>query len=84
MGAGAGEVFDRTTWPILSLVLSVNQSAPSGPVVISSGPALLVGIVYSVATPAGVIIPTLLLDVFSVNQIFPFGPAVIPKGVTAP
>jgi hypothetical protein len=40
--------------------------------------------VYSVATPAGVIIPTLLLDVFSVNQIFPFGPAVIPKGVTAP
>ena len=41
----APEVVTRPIWPV---TYSVNQSAPSGPVVISQGPALAVGTVYSV------------------------------------
>src|SRR5262245_47220355 len=64
--------------PILLVPVSVNQSAPSGPVVIATVP-LLASKGYSVITPAVVIRPILLA--VSVNQSAPSGPAVIPEGL---
>jgi hypothetical protein len=45
------------TIPMLSLVSSVNQRLPSGPVVMSIGLAPDGGAAYSVTTPAVVILP---------------------------
>jgi hypothetical protein len=54
---------------------------PSGPVVMSVGPALDTGNANSVIDPAGVILPILLArGVDSTNQRLPSGPAVIPRG----
>ncbi len=57
--------------PILFAEFSANQSAPSGPAVIPSGPPVAGN---SVTTPAGVTRPILLVS--SVNQRLPSGPAV--------
>src|ERR1051326_4071937 len=63
------------------LAISPNQSAPSGPEVMSSNggpPKLTGGTGYSVMTPAMVIRP--ILSTFdSVNQSAPSDPAVMPK-----
>jgi hypothetical protein len=61
--------------------ISVNQRFPSGPVVISSGCDLEVGMVNSVNKPSGVIRPIPgLPGTYTVNQTFPSGPAVMPIG----
>ena len=65
--------------PILLPADSVNQSAPSGPVMIQTGTLLGVGIWNSVMTPAVVIRPILPAP-YSVNQSAPSRPGVIPKG----
>src|SRR5262245_30883171 len=65
--------------PILSPLNSVNQTAPSGPVVMPFGPLTAVGTGYSVKAPAGMMRPILLLA-FSVNQIAPSSPRVMPSG----
>jgi hypothetical protein len=62
-------------------MLSVNQRLPSGPAVICSAPAKIVGISNSVIAPRGVVICPILLMVDSVNQRLLSGPAVIPDGV---
>jgi hypothetical protein len=71
--------------PILLATPSVNHSAPSGPVVISSPITLviskadtLLGRGYSVMTPAVVIRP--IRGAASVNQSAPSGPTVIAVG----
>jgi hypothetical protein len=56
---------------------SVNQSAPSGPVVMMLGVLFGVGITYSVIAPAVVMRPILFCD-GSVNHNAPSGPATIP------
>src|SRR6267378_1775171 len=72
--------------PVKGLILptfvafSVNHMLPSGPAVIASGTLRLVGVEYSVITPAEVILPT-LFPVTSVNHKLPSGPAVIRIGV---
>ena len=58
---------------------SVNQSAPSGPVVISFGALNGVGVGYSVIVPSVVIRP-ILWPFSSVNQSAPSGPTVMPAG----
>ena len=65
--------------PIRLEAVSVNQSAPSGPVVISEGAAGTVGIGYSVMSPSVVMRP-ILSPFSSVNQRAPSGPTVIPEG----
>jgi hypothetical protein len=65
--------------PILSAFVSVNHSAPSGPVAIDSGLLARVGIGNSVTFPLVVIRP-ILLAADSVNQSAPSGPAAIPHG----
>src|SRR5438552_1738643 len=63
--------------PILLLDDSVNQRAPSGPVVMSSGTLTAVGMSNSVKVPSEVIRPILLPWV---NQRAPSGPVVMPSG----
>jgi hypothetical protein len=63
--------------PILPLLTSVNQSAPSGPVTMADGPENAVGMVNSEMVPAVVILP-IRYRFHSVNQSAPSGPAVIP------
>src|SRR5215469_8912653 len=63
--------------PILADVSSVNQRLWSGPAAIESGCADAVGSGYSVATPAVVMAPMLLLPA-SVNQTRPSEPSDIP------
>src|SRR5437588_4990063 len=64
--------------PILLPLVSVNQTAPSGPAVIPSGTLPSVGVGNSVMVPAGVILPMLLRPA-SVNHRFPSGPAATPE-----
>src|SRR5205085_12209638 len=66
--------------PTLPPKYSVNQSAPSGPLVMCKGPLSGVGIGKSATAPLGVILPTLLLGESSVNQRLPSGPEVIKLG----
>jgi len=61
-------------WP-----LALNHSEPSGPVVMPNGPLLPLGRLYSLNTPAGVILPMAAL-LLSVNQRLPSGPVVICSG----
>src|ERR1700687_634107 len=63
-------------FPILLVDDSVNQRLPSGPAVMPHGRLPAVGIVYSVTTPAGVILPTYPL--LSTNHTLPSGPLAIP------
>src|SRR5882762_9501744 len=68
----------RPTVPVLN---SVNHSAPSGPVVITLGKLLAVGIRKSVATPAVVMRPILLApEPGSLNHNAPSGPVVMLPG----
>src|SRR6202162_6565547 len=70
------------TWPMLFLMFSVNQRAPSGPAVIPRGPPLNVGVRYSLNTPAVVIRPILLTGKpTSPNHSAPSGPDVMPVGL---
>src|ERR1700720_2058491 len=64
------------TRPILLATLSVNQSAPSGPVVMPAGPLTGVGTTYSVNVPL-VLRRPILLPVFSVNHSARSGPSEI-------
>ena len=59
--------------PILLPEYSVNQSAPSGPLVMPSGKLFSVGMGYSVSAPAVVMRP-ILSPLNSVNQSAPSGP----------
>src|SRR5579871_2497221 len=63
--------------PNLPVPLSVNHSAPSGPVVMSHGPLYDAGTGYAVIAPDVVILP-ILPELVSVNQSAPSGPAVMP------
>src|SRR6266481_2542133 len=65
--------------PILLAKLSVNHSAPSGPVVMTCGVLRGVGIGNSVITPAVVMRPTLPV-LNSVNHSAPSGPVVMTSG----
>ncbi len=65
--------------PILLAPLSVNQSAPSDPLVILNGWLAAVGSANSVMAPEVVMRPILLLC-SSVNQRAPSGPAIMPSG----
>ena len=65
--------------PILLPPDSVNQSAPSGPTVMSAAKASGVGIGYSVILPLVVMRP-IRLPRISVNQSAPSGPATIVVG----
>ena len=65
--------------PILFPVLSVNQSAESGPATMPIAVAFAVGIGYSVMSPASVIRP-ILLPRLSVNHIARSGPYVMQYG----
>ena len=59
---------------------SVNQSWPSGPAAIPSGPETAIGSGNSVtARVAGLSIPILLASATSVNQTLPSGPPAMPK-----
>src|ERR1017187_4777629 len=69
----------RAARPILLPFSSVNQSAPSGPVVIPTGSLFVVGIAYSLSSPAIVIRP-ILLPFSSANHTAPSDPAVMPEG----
>src|SRR5260370_1307310 len=73
---GSGE---RITFATLLANSSINHRLPSGPVVISIGWLVAVGMGYSVKLPEGVTLAT-LLPKNSVNHRFPSGPAVIPVG----
>ena len=76
---GSDSVSRPILFPLLMWV-SVNQMLPSGPAVIQNG--VLAGVMplaYSVMTPAGVILPT-LLPAISVNHRLPSGPVAIPPG----
>src|SRR3954447_22805816 len=66
---------------MLLVVGWVIQSAPSGPVMMSTATACGTG--NSVITPAGVIRPTGFALVASVNQTSPPGPAVMANGEAA-
>src|ERR1022692_2104311 len=63
--------------PILLSYVSVNHSAPSGPLVICEGPPLGAGTENSVTSPTVVMRPIAL---GSVNHNAPSGPTVIPAG----
>src|SRR5262249_59604164 len=66
--------------PILFPIDSTNQIVLFGPVVMSKGVVLCVGIKYSAnSVPLDDILPILFLRC-SVNQTFPSGPAVLPPG----
>ena len=65
--------------PMRLEVDGVNQSAPSGPVVMPMLFIVGVRIGNSVIVPSGVMRPTLFVSV-SVNHTLPSGPAVIPCG----
>src|SRR5258708_32595645 len=65
--------------PILLALVSVNHSAPSGPLAMPVGSLFGVGIENSVSTPAVVIRPIVLLTC-SVNHSAPSGPAVMQQG----
>src|SRR5450756_2176135 len=73
--AGSG----TSSRPILLALASVNQTLPSGPPAIPLGKLPAVAIEYSVATPAGVMLPIRLLAV-SVNQRLPSAPLAMPRG----
>jgi len=72
---------DVVVRPILLVLNSVNQSAPSEPTAMSNGQLLAVGTGYSVIAPVVVIRPILFaVPLYSVNQSAPSGPAVMPIG----
>ncbi len=66
--------------PIWLTSVSENQTLPSGPRIMPSGPALGVGSGNSVISPLSVMRP-ILLAAFCANQSAPSAPAVIPIGV---
>jgi hypothetical protein len=70
------EVVMRPIWPAFC---SVNQRAPSGPVVMAPGYACVVGIRNSEIDPLVVIRP-IWFPSNSVNQRAPSGPLVIAQG----
>src|ERR1700736_4011218 len=66
--------------PIWLALFSVNQSAPSGPEVISNAPLFALGIANSVMVPwTGLSLP-ILFDPGSVNQRLPSGPDTMRAG----
>src|SRR5450759_1111292 len=72
--AGSG----TSSRPILLALASVNQTLPSGPPAIPLGKLPAVAIEYSVATPAGVMLP-IRLPAVSVNQRLPSAPLAMPR-----